>query len=48
VFWKEHTFGGHFASVEAPAELVEDVREFTKLINQVRMSGLIKSGKLKK
>ena len=48
MFWKEHAFGGHFASVEAPGELVEDIREFTKLINHVRMSGLIRSGKLKK
>ena len=28
-------------------ELVEDIREFTKLINPVRMAGLVKSGKLK-
>jgi hypothetical protein len=48
VFWKEHEKGGHFASVEKPVELVEDIREFTKLINPERMAALIKSGKLKK
>jgi hypothetical protein len=48
VFWKEHKKGGHFASVEKPVELIEDIREFTKLINAGRMAGLIKSGKLKK
>lgn len=48
VFWKEHEKGGHFASVEKPVELVEDIREFTKLINPGRIVGLVKSGKLKK
>jgi pimeloyl-ACP methyl ester carboxylesterase len=28
-FWKEHKKGGHFASVENPDELTEDIREFT-------------------
>lgn len=28
-FWKEHNKGGHFASVEKPKELMEDIREFT-------------------
>lgn len=48
MFWKEHEKGGHFASVEKPVELVEDIREFTKIINPGRMAGLVKSGKLKK
>lgn len=48
VFWKEHKQGGHFASVECPVDLVEDIREFTTLVNPDRMSGLVKSGKLKK
>jgi hypothetical protein len=29
-FWKEHDKGGHFPSTEKPAQLVEDIREFTK------------------
>lgn len=28
-FWKEHDKGGHFASVEKPKELTEDLRAFT-------------------
>lgn len=47
MFWKDHEKGGHFASVEKPVELVEDIREFTKLINPGRMARLIKSEKLK-
>ena len=27
-FWSEHTEGGHFAALEAPALLVEDLRTF--------------------
>ncbi|KAJ5194777.1 epoxide hydrolase [Penicillium cinerascens] len=30
VFWKEHEKGGHFASVEKPVQLIEDIRSFTK------------------
>ena len=48
VFWKQHEKGGHFPSVEKPVELVEDIREFTKLVNPERIAGLIRSGKLKK
>lgn len=29
VFWKEHDEGGHFASVEKPLQLIEDIRSFT-------------------
>ncbi|KAK9315532.1 epoxide hydrolase [Lipomyces starkeyi] len=29
VFWKEHTMDGHFPSIERPAELVQDIRDFT-------------------
>jgi hypothetical protein len=47
VFWKEHTDGGHFASVEKPVELVEDIRDFTKSISSVNMAALKQSGKLK-
>jgi len=48
VFWKEHDKGGHFPSIEVPDVLVEDIREFTKVIAASRMAELIKSGKLKK
>ena len=48
VFWKEHSRGGHFASVECPGELIGDIREFTKLLKPSRLSGLARSGKLKK
>ncbi|KFY27669.1 hypothetical protein V491_00786 [Pseudogymnoascus sp. VKM F-3775] len=27
-FWKEHTKGGHFSSVECPEQYIQDVREF--------------------
>jgi hypothetical protein len=43
-----HEKGGHFASVEKPVELVEDIREFTKFINPGRLTSLIQSGKVKK
>jgi hypothetical protein len=48
VFWREHDSGGHFAATEKPDELVEDIRDFAKVINPSRMVALIKSGKLKK
>ena len=48
VFWKEHTSGGHFPSVEKPDELVEDIREFTRLFHDNKMRELVKSGELKK
>lgn len=47
VFWKEHSAGGHFASVEKSVELVEDIREFTKNIRKEHMVALKQSGKLK-
>lgn len=47
VFWREHAKGGHFASVEKPVQLVEDIREFTKLVNLDRRAKLVRSGKLK-
>lgn len=47
VFWNEHAKGGHFASVEKPVELVEDIREFTGLLNVENKVKLIRSGKLK-
>lgn len=47
VFWKEHKSGGHFASTEKPAELVEDIREFTKNLRKENMTALKQSGKLK-
>jgi hypothetical protein len=48
VLWKEHSKGGHFPSVEKPRELVEDIREFTGLMNPSNLAAVIKSGKLKK
>jgi hypothetical protein len=48
VFWKEHSIGGHFPSVERPSVLVKDIREFTGLMNPSRLAAVIKSGKLKK
>ncbi len=33
VFWKEHQLGGHFPSVEQPAVLAADIREFTKALD---------------
>lgn len=35
-FWKEHDKGGHFASVERPKELIEDIREFTAVSDLVK------------
>jgi hypothetical protein len=48
VFWSEHDSGGHFAASEKPGLLVEDIRDFAKVINPIRMAALVKSGKLKK
>lgn len=48
VFWREHDSGGHFAASEKPDLLVEDIRDFAKVINPNRMAALVKSGKLKK
>jgi hypothetical protein len=48
VFWREHDSGGHFAASEKPDLLVEDIRDFAKVINPNRMVALVKSGKLKK
>ncbi|RDL37588.1 uncharacterized protein BP5553_05021 [Venustampulla echinocandica] len=47
VFWREHSRGGHFAAVEKPVELVNDIREFTGLIKKDRVLGLRAAGKLK-
>ena len=44
VFWKEHTSGGHFPAVEKPDELVEDIRDFTKLLNESKVRDLKESG----
>lgn len=30
-FWKEHSSGGHFASIEKPQQLMEDIRAFTSV-----------------
>ena len=48
VFWREQEKGGHFAATEKPEALVEDIRDFVKVINPGRFDGLVKSGKLKK
>jgi hypothetical protein len=45
VFWKEHDKGGHFASVEKPVELVEDIREFTKAVGPAILMELTKPGR---
>ncbi|THU79915.1 epoxide hydrolase domain-containing protein [Dendrothele bispora CBS 962.96] len=34
VFWKEHSKGGHFASVEVPEELIGDLQEFVKVVKE--------------
>jgi hypothetical protein len=31
-FWSEHTEGGHFAAIEAPAMLIEDLRAFFRAV----------------
>ncbi|KAH6686285.1 epoxide hydrolase domain-containing protein [Plectosphaerella plurivora] len=43
-FWREHRIGGHFPSLERPATLVADVREFTKTVNAGDLEVLRKSG----
>ena len=48
MFWREQEKGGHFAATEKPEALVEDIRDFVKVINPGRFDGLVKSGKLKK
>jgi hypothetical protein len=48
VFWRDRDSGGHFAATEEPDALVEDIRDFAKVINPSRMASLVKSGKLKK
>jgi hypothetical protein len=47
VFWKEHSKGGHFPSVERPEVLVEDIRSFTSVIGRERMGELRRCGKVK-
>jgi hypothetical protein len=44
VFWKEHSSGGHFPSVEKPDELVQDIRDFTNMFNGSKMRELTKAG----
>ncbi|EED23533.1 epoxide hydrolase, putative [Talaromyces stipitatus ATCC 10500] len=34
VFWKEHTKGGHFAALECPQELADDIVEFVEQVWQ--------------
>ncbi|KAF5352057.1 hypothetical protein D9758_009391 [Tetrapyrgos nigripes] len=34
VFWKEHAKGGHFASVECPEALIEDIQEFVRILRE--------------
>ncbi|KAI9043107.1 uncharacterized protein KD926_004610 [Aspergillus affinis] len=48
LFWKEHSKGGHFASLEKPAELVRGIQEFTEAIQTERKGRLVASGKLKR
>jgi hypothetical protein len=33
-FWADHPEGGHFAAMEAPELLVEDLRAFFRLVNR--------------
>ena len=44
VFWKEHSSGGHFASVECSDVLVKDFVEFCNLIRGDRRELLVKAG----
>lgn len=48
VFWREHKSGGHFAATEKPVELVQDIRDFTKVFKSSKLAVLKESGKLKK
>ncbi|OJJ43165.1 hypothetical protein ASPZODRAFT_136724 [Penicilliopsis zonata CBS 506.65] len=48
VFWREHAKGGHFAALEKPRELIQDIRDFTSAVHPVRRTTLLSSGKLKK
>ncbi|KAH7034766.1 epoxide hydrolase domain-containing protein [Microdochium trichocladiopsis] len=44
IFWKEHKMGGHFPSIERPATLVADIREFTGKIDKGVIKELRRSG----
>ncbi|KAK7029511.1 hypothetical protein VNI00_014544 [Paramarasmius palmivorus] len=44
VYWKEHSSGGHFASVECSDVLVKDFVEFCNLIRGDRRELLVKAG----
>jgi pimeloyl-ACP methyl ester carboxylesterase len=44
VFWREHTKGGHFASLETPDVLVEDIRDFSDKIGGESWKKLIHAG----
>ncbi|KAL5321955.1 hypothetical protein ACEPPN_009920 [Leptodophora sp. 'Broadleaf-Isolate-01'] len=46
IFWRTHTLGGHFASVEKPAELIRDIRDFTELVDSGRGARLRRAGDL--
>ncbi|KAH8660485.1 epoxide hydrolase domain-containing protein [Xylariales sp. PMI_506] len=39
-YWKEHTEGGHFPSIEVPSVLVADVREFTNNLSKELLDDL--------
>ena len=44
VFWREHKTGGHFAATEKPVELVQDIRDFTKLLKASKLAELKENG----
>jgi hypothetical protein len=44
VFWREHSRGGHFASIETPDVLVQDIRDFADNIGGVCWKKLIHAG----
>jgi len=44
VFWREHTKGGHFASLETPDALVRDIRDFSDKIGGESWKKLIHAG----
>ncbi|KAF8650389.1 hypothetical protein AX16_005197 [Volvariella volvacea WC 439] len=45
VLWKEQEHGGHFASVECPDQLTEDIFEFVEKIQGDRWRQLLQAGK---
>lgn len=34
VFYREHVEGGHFAAIERPRDMLQDIEDFTQLVWQ--------------